>query len=131
MKSFVFCLMSFVLAISSFAQAPQPATPRSPFLNRLQRPGAAAPAANPAANAARSGAVNPAAAPGAETEAGGRSIEFNAAPVDMVFTVYQDLIGKTVLKDPQTPAATITLQPKKGQVLSDEDKIEAIETVLR
>ena len=48
----------------------------------------------------------------------------------MVFTVYQDLIGKTVLKDPQTPAATITLQPKKGQELSDEDKIEAIETVL-
>ena len=48
----------------------------------------------------------------------------------MVFTVYQDLIGKTGLKDPQTPAATITLQPKKGQELSDEDKIEAIETVL-
>ena len=62
--------------------------------------------------------------------AGGRSIEFNAAPVDMVFTVYQDLVGKTVLKDPQTPAATITLQPKKGQELTDEDKIEAIETVL-
>ena len=129
MKSFVFCLMSFVLASSSFAQAPQPATPRSPFLNR-QRPGAAAPAANRAANAARPGAVNPAAAPGAETDAGGRSIEFNAAPVDMVFTVYQDLVGKTVLKDPQTPAATITLQPKKGQELTVEDKIEAIETVL-
>ena len=66
----------------------------------------------------------------ASAESGGRSIEFNAAPVDMVFTVYQDLVGKTVLKDPQTPAATITLQPKKGQVLTDEDKIEAIETVL-
>ncbi len=48
----------------------------------------------------------------------------------MVFTVYQDLVGKTVLKDPQTPAATITLQPKKGQELTNEDKIEAIETVL-
>lgn len=66
----------------------------------------------------------------ASAESGGRSIEFNAAPVDMVFTVYQDLVGKTVLKDPQTPAATITLQPKKGQALTDEDKIEAIETVL-
>ena len=63
-------------------------------------------------------------------EAGGRSIEFNAAPVDMVFTVYQDLVGKTVLKDPQTPQATITLQPQKGQELTDEDKIEAITTVL-
>ena len=59
-------------------------------------------------------------------ESGGRSIEFNAAPLDMVFTVYQDLVGKTVLKDPQTPAATMTLQPKKGQELSNEDKIEAI-----
>ena len=66
----------------------------------------------------------------ASADSGGRSIEFNAAPVDMVFTVYQDLVGKTVLKDPQTPAATITLQPKKGQELTDEDKIEAIETVL-
>ena len=127
MKSLVFSLVSFVLAISSFAQAPQPAAQRSPFLNRMQRSGAAAPAATPTA---RPGAVNPAAAPGAETDAGGRSIEFNAAPVDMVFTVYQDLVGKTVLKDPQVPAATITLQPKKGQELSVEDKIEAIETVL-
>ncbi|MBQ0031391.1 MAG: hypothetical protein KBT68_01170, partial [bacterium] len=66
----------------------------------------------------------------ASAESGGRSIEFNAAPVDMVFTVYQDLVGKTVLKDPQTPAATITLQPKKGQELTDDEKIEAIETVL-
>ena len=72
----------------------------------------------------------PASAAADAADAGGRSIEFNAAPVDMVFTVYQDLVGKTVLKDPQTPAATITLQPKKGQELSDEDKIEAIETVL-
>ena len=74
--------------------------------------------------------MNPAAAPGASIEAGGRSIEFNAAPIDMVFTVYQDLVEKTVLKDPQVPAATITLQPKKGQELSVEEKIEAIETVL-
>ena len=80
----------------------------------------------------RQAAVRPAPASAAAdaADAGGRSIEFNAAPVDMVFTVYQDLVGKTVLKDPQTPAATITLQPRKGQELTDEDKIEAIETVL-
>ena len=120
MKAFVFCLMSLVLVSSASAQLLQRNRPQ------MARP---APAA-PAANASRPGAVNPAAAPGAETEAGGRSIEFNAAPVDMVFTVYQDLVEKTVLKDPQVPAATITLQPKKGQELTVEDKIEAIETVL-
>ena len=113
MKSYVFCLMSFVLVASASAQGL--------LRNRPQvvRPGASA-----------APAVNPAAAPGASTEAGGRSIEFNAAPIDMVFTVYQDLVEKTVLKDPQVPAATITLQPKKGQELSVEEKIEAIETVL-
>lgn len=105
--------MSFVLVASASAQGL--------LRNRSQ-------VARPGASAAP--AVNPAAAPGASTEAGGRSIEFNAAPIDMVFTVYQDLVEKTVLKDPQVPAATITLQPKKGQELSVEEKIEAIETVL-
>ena len=81
-------------------------------------------------------AVQPAAAPaGAAGEAGaaepgGRSIEFNATPVDLVFKVYGELVNKTILKDPQVPAATITLQPRQGQELSDQDKIEAIETVL-
>ena len=113
MKSYVFCLMSFVLVASASAQGLLRNRPQ------VARPGASA-----------APAVNPAAAPGASTEAGGRSIEFNAAPIDMVFTVYQDLVEKTVLKDPQVPAATITLQPKKGQELSVEEKIEAIETVL-
>ena len=90
------------------------------------RPGIPGTAVNPATRNSQ-----PATSPSAKADdAGGRSIEFNAAPVDMVFTVYQDLVGKTVLKDPQTPQATITLQPKKGQELTDEDKIEAIETVL-
>ena len=105
--------MSFVLVASASAQGLLRNRPQ------VARPGASA-----------APAVNPAAAPGASTEAGGRSIEFNAAPIDMVFTVYQDLVEKTVLKDPQVPAATITLQPKKGQELSVEEKIEAIETVL-
>jgi len=63
-------------------------------------------------------------------EPGGRSIEFNATPVDLVFKVYGELTDKTILKDPQVPQATITLQPRQGQELTDEDKIEAIETVL-
>ena len=65
-----------------------------------------------------------------KVEPGGRSIEFNQAPVEMVFKVYGELKNVTVLKDPQTPSATITLQPLQGQELSDEDKLEAIETVL-
>ena len=61
---------------------------------------------------------------------GGRSIEFSQAPVEMVFKVYGELKGVTVLKDPQTPSATITLQPLQGQELTDEEKILAIETIL-
>ena len=70
------------------------------------------------------------AASGKAVEPGGRSIEFSGAPVEMVLKVYGDLVDKTVIKDPSAPSATITLQPKQGQELSDEDKILAIETVL-
>ena len=112
MKVLVLSLLSFVLVSVASAQGLQP---RRTLGNRPARP-----ATTPAQ----------AEAPATAAESGGRSIEFNGAPIDMVFTVYQDLVGKTVLKDPQTPAATITLQPKKGQELTDEDKIEAIETVL-
>ena len=65
-----------------------------------------------------------------KVESGGRSIEFSAAPLEMVFKVYGELVGKTILKDPSTPAVQITLQPLPGQDLSDDEKIEAIETVL-
>ena len=114
----VLAVLICTFAVTASAQGLQPR--RTLGGNRLARP------ATP-----RTPQPAQASAPAASADAaGGRSIEFNAAPVDMVFTVYQDLVGKTVLKDPQTPAATITLQPKKGQELTDEDKIEAIETVL-
>jgi len=87
----------------------------------------AAPSAAPSTTGASSSAP---ASDSKKVEPGGRSIEFNQAPVEMVFKVYGELKGITVLKDPQTPAATITLQPLQGQELTDEDKIEAIETVL-
>ena len=116
MKAFVFCLMSFVFAVAASAEGLLPR--RTLGGNPSARP--TTPQASQTSQASTS----------ANDTAGGRSIEFNAAPLEMVFTVYQDLIGKTVLKDPQTPAATITLQPKKGQELTNEDKIEAIETVL-
>lgn len=58
------------------------------------------------------------------------SLNFNAAPVDMVFEVYSKLVNKTVLKDPGSPSPTITLQSRPGQKLSDAEQIEAIETIL-
>ena len=127
MRTLVLCLMSFALvAVASAQEAAAPAARRPSPFGRLRsqnrQPASAAPAA-PAASAETS-------LPNTSVDSGGRSIEFNAAPVDMVFEVYQDLVGKTVLKDPQAPQATITLKPQKGQELSVEDKIEAIETVL-
>ena len=74
--------------------------------------------------------TNPADPGASKVDVGGRWIEFNGAPLDIVLMVYGNLVGKTVLKDPSVPAATITLQPKQGQELTDEDKILAIETVL-
>ena len=91
----------------------------------LRRP--TAPAATPAAApTARAGAAGEAGA----AEPGGRSIEFNATPVDLVFKVYGELVNKTILKDPQVPQATITLKSQPGQKLSHEAYLEAIEVVL-
>ena len=114
-------LMTLLTLITANAQGLLPR--RTLGAGSIRRP---ATAGNPATRNPQPASSSAASA----ADAGGRSIEFNAAPVDMVFTVYQDLVGKTVLKDPQTPQATITLQPQKGQELTDEDKIEAIETVL-
>ena len=86
-------------------------------------------AATPAA-AAPTGPQKPSDPGASKIDAGGRSIEFNGAALDIVLMVYGNLVGKTVLKDPSCPASSITLQPKQGQDLTDEDKILAIETVL-
>ena len=116
MKTLLAVGATAVLAVVAVAQ--EAAAPR-----RL-RLGTARPAARPTAATADS--------PVAEKPAGSgaTSIEFNQTPLDLVIEVYQNLVGKTVLKDPGTPSPTITLKPKAGQALSDEDKIEAIEAVL-
>ncbi len=104
----------------------------SPLLNRAAERQAARQALRPAMQGAGQGAQpQKTSDPGASNiDPGGRSIEFNGAAIDIVLMVYGNLVGKTVLKDPSVPAAAITLQPKQGQELSDEDKILAIETVL-
>ena len=57
-------------------------------------------------------------------------LNFNQTPIDLVFETYGKMVGKTILKDPQTPTATISLKTSAGQKLSKEEQIEAIEIVL-
>ena len=61
---------------------------------------------------------------------GNHALNWENAPSDLILMAYGDELGKTILKDPACPAATITLKSKQGQKLSREDYLEAIETVL-
>ena len=58
------------------------------------------------------------------------ALNWEQAPVDIVLQAYGDQLGKTVLKDPGVPNATISLKSKEGQKLSQEEYLEAIEVVL-
>ena len=59
---------------------------------------------NPSANTPSTTSLQTSSSPSGtadkKVEPGGRSIEFNQAPVEMVFKVYGELKGITVLKDP-------------------------------
>ncbi len=113
MKAIVICLLSFALAAVASAQGV------------LRRPGQTRPASTPAASAPTSASSD------APVSAGGRAIEFaDDTPVSMYLMVYGELVGKTVLSDPQIPKVSFGLHPQKNQKLSEEDKIEAITTVL-
>ena len=58
------------------------------------------------------------------------ALNWEQAPVDIVLQAYGDQLGKTVLKDPGTPNATISLKSREGQKLTQEEYLEAIEVVL-
>ena len=58
------------------------------------------------------------------------ALNWDATPVDIVFQTYGEQVGKTILKDPSVPNATITLKSREGQKLSKEEYLEAIEVVL-
>ena len=58
------------------------------------------------------------------------ALNWDATPVDIVFQTYGEQVGKTILKDPAVPNATITLKSREGQKLSKEEYLEAIEVVL-
>ena len=119
MKAFVLCLLSFVLASAASAQG----LPRRTLGNRLVRPTAAA--SRPQPSAAASAATSASSSSG-EVPA----LNWDAAPVDIVLQAYGERVNKTILKDPQVPAATITLKSQPGQKLTNEEYLEAIETVL-
>ena len=94
-------------------------------------PSAASSAADPAESAAAAGessmvdgeesAADPKEAP---------ALNWEGAPVDIVLQTYGEQIGKTVLKAPDVPNATITLKSREGQKLTKEEYLEAIIVVL-
>ena len=66
----------------------------------------------------------------ASAPTGGHALNWDGAASDIIIMAYGDEVGKTILKDPACPTATITLKSKQGQKLSREEYLEAIETVL-
>ena len=119
MKAIVICLLSFVLAAVASAQGLLP-----------RRTGLTRPASTPTRPASTPAAPTSASAD-ASVPAGGRAIEFaDDTPVSMYLMVYGELVGKTVLSDPQIPKVSFGLHPQKNQKLTEEDKVEAITTVL-
>lgn len=124
MKRATISVLSCAVALSAFAAAP---SLRSRLLGG--RAGDARPdsAARPAA-AAQSPAVTDDEATPQPT--GSHALNWDGAASDIIIMAYGDEVGKTILKDPACPSATITLKSKQGQKLSREEYLEAIETVL-
>ncbi len=58
------------------------------------------------------------------------ALNFNQAPLELVFDAIQAERKRTVLKDPGCPSPTITLKTREGQKLSQEDYLEAIYVIL-
>ena len=107
---------------SAFAQGLQPRRVGMPLPRRSLGGQSARQPAQPAAAAVSDASV--------DELADGSSLNFNQTAIDLVFEAYGRMVGKTILKDPQCPAATITLKSEKGQKLTKEEQIEAIEVVL-
>ena len=120
MKAFVLSLLSFVFAVSASAQG---LTPRRTLGSRLARPTASN-------QSPVTSNQSPTTSDDAKSSADAPAFNWDAAPVDIVLQAYGERTGKTILKDPNVPAATITLKSREGQKLTNEEYLEAIETVL-
>ena len=114
-KSFATCLalLAIVVALPVVAQQLR-RTLQRPNRSVLARPAQAQTAAQPAAS----------------ENGEAPALNWDAAPVDIILQAYGERLNKTILKDPQVPSANITLKSQPGQKLTDEEYLEAIETVL-
>lgn len=117
-------------AMAAVAQEANPLLKNNSFIGR-QRPLSKN---NPSNAKADKNLAAKASASAAEKADGENKLEsdlnFIDAPVEMVFEIYSKLVDRTVLKDPSTPSANITIQSRPGQKLTKEEQIEAIEVVL-
>ena len=120
-KTLVCSLVLLVAALAHAQEAGQPRFQRSLRPNGLRPVSAASAAAPAAASTSEADAADPKEAP---------ALNWDATPVDIVFQTYGEQVGKTILKDPSVPNATITLKSREGQKLSKEEYLEAIEVVL-
>ena len=123
-----FCISAaaFIAAFDATAQA----LPRSmPSLLNNRGGSSARNAASARSAAARGGEPGEAAAEPADPKEA-PALNWDSAPVDIVFQTYGEQVDKTILKDPSVPAATITLKSREGQKLTKEEYLEAIEVVL-
>ena len=114
--AFCISLVAFFIALDASSQGLLRRTPAG-LPNRLgaaARPGAAAPAASAAAGEA--GEADEESADPKEAPA----LNWDAAPVDIVFQAYGEQLDKTILRDPAVPNATITLKSREGQKLTKE-----------
>lgn len=119
MKKAITSVLSCAFALSAFAAAP----------SRLLAPRGGRPVntARPAAAAQQPAVTDDEATP---QPTGSHALNWDGAASDIIIMAYGDEVGKTILKDPACPSATITLKSKQGQKLSREEYLEAIETVL-
>jgi type II secretory pathway component GspD/PulD (secretin) len=125
---FAFCIaaVAFVVADMAFAQDATPARSLRSLRSNGLRPAAVANTAPGAAQPAQASDSADETADPKEAPA----LNWDATPVDIVFQTYGEQVGKTILKDPAVPNATITLKSREGQKLTKEEYLEAIEVVL-
>ena len=124
--AFSIAIVAFIVANMAFAQDATPARSLRSLRSNGLRPAAVANTAPGAAQPAQSfdsadETADPKEAP---------ALNWDATPVDIVFQTYGEQVGKTILKDPAVPNATITLKSREGQKLTKEEYLEAIEVVL-
>ena len=121
MKKTLICSIALFAAAMALAQdADQLRSLRSLRPNGLRPVAAPAPAAEAAAADTASDSDTKEAP----------ALNWDGAPVDIVFQTYGEQVNKTILKDPAVPNATITLKSREGQKLTKEEYLEAIEVVL-